>query len=98
MKHIVLTSEQTRVVSESAEPLEVRDDQGRTVAHLTPLSAADLEAVERSRESRARKGPRVPSARVEAHLKRLEAIRQNESLDEAKMLDLLREMRAEEQV
>jgi hypothetical protein len=35
---------------------------------------------------------------VQAHLKRLAEIEQNEGLDEQKMLDLLRQMRAGEKV
>jgi antitoxin (DNA-binding transcriptional repressor) of toxin-antitoxin stability system len=98
MKYLVLTAEQMRVVCESGESLEVRDEQGRTVAHLTPLSPADREAVERSREALARGGPRVPSAQVAEHLKRLDEIHHGEGMDEGKMLDLLRRMRAGEQV
>jgi len=96
MKHIVLTTEQARVVLETSEPVEVRDDQGRTVAHLAPLHPADIEAIEQSKRSRGAGGPRVPSDQVHAHLRRLAEIRAKEGLDEAKMLELLRRMRAGE--
>jgi hypothetical protein len=98
MKHIVLTSEQARVLSEAGSPVEVRDADGRTVAHLTPLDPADVEAIERFRRTRTVGEPRVPSAQVQAHLRRLEEIRQQEGMDEAKMLDLLKRMRAGEPV
>ena len=98
MSHIVLTPDQARLVCESREPLEVRDEQGRTLASLTPLSPADREAIERSREARARGGPRVPSEQVQAHLKRLDEISQTEVIDETKALELLRRMRAGEQI
>lgn len=98
MKHIVLTSEQAQVLGQAGGPVEVRDEQGRTVAHLTPLSPADLETIERFRGTRPTNGPRVPSAQVQAHFRRLEEIRQSEGMDEVKMLDLLRRMRAGEQV
>lgn len=98
MTHLVLTSEQAQVVRTAAEPLEVRDEQGRPLAYLTPLSPEDIEAIEQSKRRRGKGGPRVPADQVEAHLRRLTEIRQNEGLDEAKMLDLLRRMRAGEQV
>jgi antitoxin (DNA-binding transcriptional repressor) of toxin-antitoxin stability system len=98
MNHIVLTADQARVAREARGPVEVRDEQGRTVAHLTPLQPGDIEAIEQSKRARAAGGPRVPSDQVEAHLRRLGEIRQLEDLDEAKMLDLLRRMRAGEQV
>jgi len=98
MKHIVLTTEQARVVLEAGEPIEVRDEQGRTVAHIAPLQPADIEAIEQAKRSRGAGGPRVPSNQVQAHLRRLESIRQSEGMDEAKMLDLLRRLRAGEEV
>lgn len=97
MRHIVLTAEQVRVALEAAEPVEVRDEQGRTVAHLTPLPPADVEAIEQSKRVRGTGGGRVPSEQVQAHLQRLAEIRQREGMDEATMLDQLRRMRAGEQ-
>jgi antitoxin (DNA-binding transcriptional repressor) of toxin-antitoxin stability system len=96
MKHIILTAEQARVALQAGEPVEVRDEQGRTVAHLTPLDPADVEAIEQSKRSHGTGGPRVPSDQVQAHLHRLEETRRREGMDEAKMLDLLRRMRAGE--
>jgi antitoxin (DNA-binding transcriptional repressor) of toxin-antitoxin stability system len=98
MKHIVLTAEQARVALEAGEPVEVRDERGRTVAHLTPLHPADIEAIERAKRTRGLGGPRIPSDQVQAHLQRLGEIREREGMDEAKMLDLLRRLRAREQV
>jgi antitoxin (DNA-binding transcriptional repressor) of toxin-antitoxin stability system len=98
MKHIVLTAEQARIVLKAGEPVEVRDEQGRTVAHLNPLQPEDIEAIEQSKRSRGMGGPRVPSEQVQTHLRRLGELRQGEGMDERKMLDLLRRMRAGEQV
>jgi hypothetical protein len=98
VKHLVLTSEQAQVVRQTEKPMEVRDELGRTVAYLTPLQPGDLEAIEQSKRTRSVGGPRVPANQVEAHLRRLGEIRQSEALDEAKMLDLLRRLRAGEQV
>ena len=61
MRHIVLTEDQARVLREAGDTVEVRDEQGRTVAHLTPLSPADIEAIERSKQARAAGGSRVQS-------------------------------------
>jgi hypothetical protein len=76
----------------------VRDDQGQVVAHLTPLSPADLEAIAQSKRARAAGESPVPSDHVQAHLRRLAEIRASEGLDEPKMLDLLLRMRVGEQV
>ena len=95
MPHIILTAEQAQVALRAGEPVEVRDEQGRTVAHLNPLHPADIEAIEQSKRSRVAGGPRVPSDQVQAHLQHLGEVRQREALDEPTMLDLLR-MRAGE--
>ena len=64
MKQIILTAEQAQRVAEVREPIEVLDEQGRTVAHLTPLDPADIEAIARFREGRHRCGKGVPAADV----------------------------------
>jgi hypothetical protein len=94
----VLTAEQARVAREANGPVEVRDEAGRTVAHLTPLTRADIEAIEQSKRSRGAQGPRVPSDQVQAHLRRLDEIRGKGEMNEAQMLDLLRRMRGGERV
>jgi hypothetical protein len=98
MRHIVLTGEQAGVVLGATEPVEVRDEQGRTVARLTPLDPGDVEAIERSKRNQDTGAPGVPSAQVQAHLAHLQGIRESEGMDEAKMRDLLRRMRAGEAV
>ena len=97
MKHLVLTTEQVRIVREASQSVEVRDEQGRIVGSFTPLHPGDLEAIEQSNRSRGA-GPRVPSAQVQEHLGRLEEIRQREGMDEPRMLELLRRLRAGEQL
>src|SRR5262245_15560662 len=98
MPHIVLTEDQVRVIAKATESVEVRDAQGRIHAFLQPLdpeeAAIIAEAKRRSRQS----GPRIPSAQVHAHMQKLEEIAQREPLDEAKVRDLLRRMRAGEDV
>jgi hypothetical protein len=45
MSHIVLTPEQADVVRQTLDPIEARDEQGRTLGHLTPLSPEELKAL-----------------------------------------------------
>lgn len=90
------TEQGTSLARSPAPPIEVRDEQGRTIGHLVPLSPEDIEAIAQSKRTRAAGGRRIPSAEVQSHLKRLEAIRATEGLDEPKMLELLRRMRAGE--
>jgi hypothetical protein len=96
MPHIVLTEEQARVVLGAADGVEVRDVQGRTVAHLTPLSAGDIEAIERYKRSRGQQQAGVPGEQVQAHFRRLHEIREHEGMDTPRALELLRRMRAAE--
>ncbi len=98
MPHIVLTEEQARIVAEASGAVDVRDPQGRTVARLTPLSATDQAALEEWQRTRGTKRPLVPAEQRRAHFRRLEEIRQKEGMDVEKALDLLRRMRAGEQV
>lgn len=98
MTHIVLTEEQVRILEQAAGPVELRDGRGRTVARSTPLDPREVEILARSRESLAAGGPGIPSAQVQAHLRKLEEISQREPVDEARALELLRRMRAGEEV
>jgi hypothetical protein len=98
MSHIVLTDEQVRVLSESHGAVEARDAQGRPVASLRVLDAIDLEAIERHKQRRGKMEPGIPAEQVEAHFRRLEEIRQEDGMDLPKALELLRRMRAGEQV
>jgi hypothetical protein len=98
MNYITLTPEQVQIVLQSKGPIAVRDERGRTIANLTPLNPEDIEAIERFKRHRAAGEPLIPSEQVQAHLRRLQEIRQREGMDEAKMLDLLRRMRAGEEV
>ncbi len=100
MPHIVLTVEQAQIIAQSAEPVEVRNDKGQVVAtSIRRLEDIDREVIElHKRRQGLPKEPSVPSAVVQTRLTRLEEIRQREGMDEVKMKDLLRQMRAGEQV
>ena len=98
MKHITLTPEQALVLQETTQFDEVRDEQGKTLGNLTLLTAQDRADIEQSKRVRALGKPGIPSEQVQAHFRRLEEIRSQEGMDEAKMLDLLHRMQAGEQV
>jgi hypothetical protein len=98
MQQITLTPEQASVVRGATSTVEVLDQDGRIVTHLTRLGPEDLEAIKRFRRTQGKNGQGVPAAQVHTRLKRLEEIRQSEGMDEAKMLDLVRRMRQGETV
>jgi hypothetical protein len=98
VKHITLTPEQTLVIQETTQFVEVRDEQGRPVGNLTLLTPEDYEAIEHYKRTRGHNRPGIPSAQVQAHLRRLEEIRATEGMDRAKMHDLLHRMQAGEEV
>lgn len=98
MTAMILTEEQEKLIAQVAEPVEVRDTRGRFLGVFSPVSPADADALAQVRKARAAGGPRIPSAQVQAHLRRLNEIRQTEPLDEARMLELLRRMQAGEEV
>ena len=98
MSQIILTDAQTRILQEAKEAVEVRDPLGRILSFLPPMDSLDAEAVARYRSTRDQPRETVPAAKVEAHLRRLEEIRQCEGMDEAKMHALLGRMQAGEEV
>ena len=95
---MILTEEQSRLIAQVGKPVDVVDVQGRLVGVLSPLSPADLEAIAQVKRVRAAGKPGIPSAQVQAHLRRLSEIRQKEAMDETRMLELLRRMQAGEDV
>jgi len=98
MRHIVLTEEQLRVIGNSTEPLEMRDANGRPVARAEPYTPEELAVIARVKQNRSGERQYVTGAEIQAHLKRLEEIDAQEPLNEERALELLRRMRAGEQV
>lgn len=97
MAQIVLTEEQAGVLATATEAVEVLGPQGRLVNFLKPLAPALAEAVRESKRRLASDEPRIPSAQVQAHLRKLEEVLQREGeMDEARMKELLRRMQAGE--
>jgi hypothetical protein len=100
MARIILTEEQLRIVREANGPVDVVNAQGQPVASMRVLDAMDLEAIERYKRKQASgmQEPGISGEQVQAHIRRLEEIRQQEGMDLPKALELLRRMRAGEQV
>lgn len=99
MQRIQLTEEQSRILAESKDNIEVYDSNGQLVSFLKWFEPMDAEAVARHLRRRGLpKEPGIPSEQVQAHFRRLEEIRQREGMDLPKALELLRRMRAGEQV
>lgn len=98
MPRIVLTEEQTRILAESKERVEVYDAQGRLMCFMDWLGKPLEEIIAECKRRQASGERGIPGAQVQAHLRKLEEIRQREGMDEAKMKELLRRMRAGEEV
>jgi len=98
MPHIVLTEDQARVVATATESVEVIDPQGRVVNFLTPLDPVLAETIRECKRRLASSEPRVPSDQVCAHLRRLDEIRRRGGLDRDRMLELLRRLRAGDEI
>jgi hypothetical protein len=96
MPHIVLTEEQARVVREAKGIVDVRDEQGKPLASMRVLTPLDLELIEQHKRSRASSAPSIPSARVQAFLRKLQELDETEGVDQAKVDELLRRVRAGE--
>jgi hypothetical protein len=97
MPQIVLTEEQARTLAEAQGPVEVLDPQGKPVASLQRFDAHDIEAIERYKRNRGKpRPPGIPSERVQAFLRKLHEIADREGIDEAKVRELLRRVRAGE--
>lgn len=99
MQRIQLTEEQSRILAETKDNIEVYDSNGQLVSFMKWFEPEDAEAVSRHLRRRGLpKEPGIPSAQVQAHLRKLEEIRQREGMDEAKMREILRRLRAGEEV
>jgi hypothetical protein len=92
MAHIVLTEEQAKALAETRETVEVRDAQGQVLALLQSLEPQEVEALHRLRKRRASGSsePTIPSARVQAMLRKLGEIDQQEGITQEKVAEVLR--------
>jgi hypothetical protein len=99
MQRITLTEEQSRILAESKDNVEVYDSTGQLVSFLKWFEPREAEVIAQHLRRRGLpKEPGIPSAQVQAHLRKLEEIRQREGMDETKMREILRRLRAGEEV
>jgi hypothetical protein len=99
MPQIVLTEEQSRIVAQAAGPVEVRSAEGKLLGAFEPLSPKDLEFIEICKQRRAHpSGPGYSHAEVRARIQKLEEISRGEPMDRARVRELLRRMRAGEEL
>lgn len=96
MSFIVLTEEQTKIVVQATEPIEVRNPQGTIIARIPPSEEA--EAVLKALRSRASSEPRYSGEKVQALLAKLTEIRKREGMDETKFQGRMAKFRAGELV
>jgi hypothetical protein len=98
MQQLILTPEQSQLIAQHRERFEIRDSQGHLVGHLEPIDPELLALAKAVIERRKNGGPVIPAEQVQAHLARLTEIRESQGLDRETMFDLLRRMRAGENV
>jgi hypothetical protein len=99
MPRIVLNEEQSRILAESQETVEVYDSQGQLVSFLKWFEPIDAEALARHLQRRGLpKQPGVPATQVEALLRRFDEIDRTEGMTRERMEDLLRRVKAGEAI
>ena len=97
MSHITLTDEQTRVLRDADDPVQVRGAGGEILATILPPAVAAIVAEWKQRRESG--GPRYPAAEVRARLAKLQELAdRGDSLDLDKVKELLARMRAGEEV
>ena len=94
MRFIILNEEQARVVLDSSELIELRDQMGKVLAHVEPpVPEAEIAEAKRRLASDQR---RWPSARVQELLATLTQIRAREGMNETKLQQVLERFRSGE--
>lgn len=99
MQRIQLTEEQSRILAEAKESVEVYDSNGQLVSFMKWFEPMDAEAVARHLRRRGLpKEPGIPSERVQAMLRRFEEIDRTEGMTREKMEEILRRVKAGEPI
>jgi hypothetical protein len=98
MPRIVLTEEQARVLAESKGRVEVYDAQGRLMCFMDWLGKPLEEIIAECKRRRASGERGIPGARVQAMLRRFEEIDRTEGMTREKMEEILRRVKAGEEI
>jgi hypothetical protein len=99
MQRIVLTEEQSRILAESKENVEVYDSTGQLVSFVKWHEPREAEVIARYLRQRGLpKEPGIPSERVKAMLRRFEEIDRTEGMTREKMEEILRRVKAGEAI
>jgi len=96
MVQVILTEEQAELVRKAMEPVQLCDPGGNVVRTFNPETTKEFIAELKRRA--AAPGPRYTGQQVQAHLRALqEAWDREGGFDEARMWELLDELRANDQ-
>lgn len=100
MQRIQLTEEQSRILAEArGENVEVYDSNGQLVSFMKWFEQMDAEEVARYLRRRGLpKQPGIPSARVQAMLRKFEEISRTEGMTREKMEEIVRRVKAGEAI
>lgn len=97
MQRIQLTEEQSRMLAEAKDNVEVYDSNGQLVSFMKWLEPMDAEEVARYLRRRGLpKQPTIPSERVQAMLRRFEEVDRTEGMTPEKMQEIVRRVKAGE--
>jgi hypothetical protein len=93
MSHITLSEQQSQVIEQAQDMVEIRDHRGNVVVRVDPqFTEADLAEAKRRLASNQ---PRYPASQVEARLKALGEIVERDGLNHEQAMALLKRMQAE---
>jgi hypothetical protein len=95
MSHIILSDEQFRVFTAATGPVELRDPRGNVLASVPPPPISEEEVAEARRRLTSNQ-PRWSARQVEGLLTRLNELRRQGAVDQARLQDILSRFRAGE--
>jgi hypothetical protein len=99
MQRITLTEEQSRLLAESKENVEVYDSTGQLVSFLKWFDPATAEVIaQHIQRMNSPRQPGISSERVQAMLRRFEEIDRTEGMTREKMEEVLRRVKGGEAI
>jgi hypothetical protein len=96
MPHIVSTEEQMLTMGTAGSPVEVLGPGSEPLGCLTIFSPEERQAIARFERSNGTREPSVSGERVQAFLQKLYETADREGIDQLKVKELLRRLRAGE--